>query len=208
MRAAHALNEENRRLILDCARELVFQKGFRGVTVDDILSAARITKGKFFHYFSSKDELFEELIREAVSSPEYPDYRVVLDECPARDPFEQLLFLVDRALVYHRKGPPAAIRLCLAATFFFSPDSDELRAVRRRVEGNMRVVERLLTACVGQDRLPASCFPKVLAMFPALLGIGGNVLGILFGKSQVSYNALAQFRGMLVTLRGEQKGNA
>src|SRR5262245_12771287 len=43
--------------ILGAARRLMLDRGFNATTVDDICAKARVTKGAFFHYFGSKDEL-------------------------------------------------------------------------------------------------------------------------------------------------------
>ncbi len=49
--------------IMDAAQTLVLSKGFVGTSVDDICHKAKLTKGSFFHYFKSKDELGEELLK-------------------------------------------------------------------------------------------------------------------------------------------------
>src|SRR5579864_9180367 len=46
-----------RQHIIDKAAQIVHRKGFASTTVDDILAAAGVGKGNFYHYFRSKDEL-------------------------------------------------------------------------------------------------------------------------------------------------------
>src|SRR5262245_21809153 len=48
-----------RKKILEAARTLFLEKGYEGASVDDICKAAKLTKGSFFHYFDSKDEVCE-----------------------------------------------------------------------------------------------------------------------------------------------------
>jgi TetR/AcrR family transcriptional repressor of nem operon len=43
--------------LLDAALTAVRAKGYTATTVDDICEAAGVTKGAFFHYFKSKEEL-------------------------------------------------------------------------------------------------------------------------------------------------------
>jgi TetR/AcrR family transcriptional repressor of nem operon len=43
--------------LLNTAMHVMRQKGFAATTVDDICKAAGLTKGSFFHYFASKEEL-------------------------------------------------------------------------------------------------------------------------------------------------------
>jgi AcrR family transcriptional regulator len=48
--------------ILDVAQRLVVTKGFEPMTINDILSELKISKGAFYHYFDSKAGLLEALI--------------------------------------------------------------------------------------------------------------------------------------------------
>ena len=43
--------------LLEAARDIIRAKGFVATTIDDICSAADVTKGAFFHHFRSKDAL-------------------------------------------------------------------------------------------------------------------------------------------------------
>jgi TetR/AcrR family transcriptional repressor of nem operon len=46
-----------RQHIIESAAGIVYRKGFAGTTVDDMLRAAGVGKGNFYHYFRSKDDL-------------------------------------------------------------------------------------------------------------------------------------------------------
>jgi TetR/AcrR family transcriptional repressor of nem operon len=43
--------------LLDAARDVIRAKGYAATTVDDICTAAGVTKGSFFHHFPSKEQL-------------------------------------------------------------------------------------------------------------------------------------------------------
>jgi len=43
--------------LLDAALSLIREKGFSATTVDDLCARAGVTKGAFFHYFKSKNDL-------------------------------------------------------------------------------------------------------------------------------------------------------
>lgn len=53
-----------RRQILDGARKVFLRQGFDGASMNDVASAAGVSKGTLYVYFSSKEDLFEILIRE------------------------------------------------------------------------------------------------------------------------------------------------
>lgn len=49
---------DTKKKIVRTATELINQKGFDNVTVDEIVQQCGIAKGSFYHYFSKKDDLF------------------------------------------------------------------------------------------------------------------------------------------------------
>ncbi|MCG8570930.1 MAG: TetR/AcrR family transcriptional regulator [Spirochaetes bacterium] len=57
---------ETKDKILKSAFKLFLKKGFTDVTINEIISKARITKGGFFYYFKSKDQLLFEVIDEYI----------------------------------------------------------------------------------------------------------------------------------------------
>jgi TetR/AcrR family transcriptional regulator, transcriptional repressor for nem operon len=48
---------ESRELLLAAAKSLILANGFAGTSVDAICKKAGLTKGSFYHFFSSKDRL-------------------------------------------------------------------------------------------------------------------------------------------------------
>ncbi|GBQ15635.1 TetR/AcrR family transcriptional regulator [Acetobacter cibinongensis] len=55
-------HEIAKRSILDSARPLIGARGFSAVGIAQILVAARIPKGSFYHYFDSKERFGEDLL--------------------------------------------------------------------------------------------------------------------------------------------------
>ena len=52
-----------RRQIVEGARQVFLSAGFDGASMNDIARTAGVSKGTLYAYFSSKDELFEAIIR-------------------------------------------------------------------------------------------------------------------------------------------------
>lgn len=48
--------------ILDAALRLLYTKGYEQMTIQDILDNVKISKGAFYHYFKSKQDLLEAII--------------------------------------------------------------------------------------------------------------------------------------------------
>ena len=48
--------------IVESARLLFNRHGFSGVSIDDIMAEAGLTRGGFYNHFSAKDELYAEVV--------------------------------------------------------------------------------------------------------------------------------------------------
>ncbi|MDF0603863.1 helix-turn-helix domain containing protein [Psychromarinibacter sp. C21-152] len=55
--------EERRSAILDAAARLLASRGWEALTVSEILGEAGLSKGGFYHHFSSKEDILEALVR-------------------------------------------------------------------------------------------------------------------------------------------------
>jgi AcrR family transcriptional regulator len=59
--------DETRDRVLKCALRLYRDKGYDNVTIEDICSAAEITRSAFYYHFNNKDILFDALYTEPFS---------------------------------------------------------------------------------------------------------------------------------------------
>ncbi|MFQ5593423.1 MAG: TetR/AcrR family transcriptional regulator [Anaerolineae bacterium] len=56
-------HDERRTEILDTARALFYRKGYDHTSIQDIIDTVGIAKGTFYHYFGSKVDLLDDLIK-------------------------------------------------------------------------------------------------------------------------------------------------
>ena len=75
--------------LLDAAQELMLAKGYVATTVDEICTAAGVTKGSFFHYFRNKEEFGEGAVGAVCASPGVGLRQCV--RCDRRPPGARLL---------------------------------------------------------------------------------------------------------------------
>lgn len=61
--------EKRRQEILAAALDLFIRKGYSATKISDIAQSVGMSVGLLFHYFASKEKLYEELIRYGVSGP-------------------------------------------------------------------------------------------------------------------------------------------
>ena len=55
--------------ILACSLDMIVSRGFEAMKIRDIAGRLKISTGLFFNYFSSKEQVYEELVRIALSGP-------------------------------------------------------------------------------------------------------------------------------------------
>lgn len=60
--------ERNRSQLLIVAREVFEERGYVETTVQDVIDAADVSRGTFYHYFDSKDAMFGQLLGELVEA--------------------------------------------------------------------------------------------------------------------------------------------
>ena len=78
-----------KRRIVSAAWQLFYEKGYNGTTVDDIIALSETSKGSFYYYFSSKDELLNTLAD--VLDNHYEELEERMD--PKMDCYDKLLFI-------------------------------------------------------------------------------------------------------------------
>ena len=62
---------EVRGKIVESARRLFNRRGFDGVSVDQIMSGAGLTRGGFYSYFGSKSDFYAEVLGCFFTDPEW-----------------------------------------------------------------------------------------------------------------------------------------
>ncbi|MFI0241350.1 TetR/AcrR family transcriptional regulator [Streptomyces sp. NPDC016845] len=65
---------ETRKIVLDTARRIVASKGYSAVGINEVLAAAGVPKGSFYHHFNSKDAFGE-----AMMQSYFDDYLATID---------------------------------------------------------------------------------------------------------------------------------
>lgn len=75
--------------IITAAWQLFYEQGYENTTVDEIIAAAKTSKGSFYHYFSGKDALLSTLAY--LFDEKYEELEETMDR--SMDSYEKLLFL-------------------------------------------------------------------------------------------------------------------
>jgi AcrR family transcriptional regulator len=85
---------DTRKSLLDAAARLIAERGYRGMTVNEIVARAGLSKGTFYWYFSCKDDVLFAVLEEHIDRPLY-----------------ELIELLKTAPAEHDMAPEASRRL-------------------------------------------------------------------------------------------------
>ena len=106
------LDSPTKERLLDAAEELMMAKGFAATTVEEICDEAKLTKGCFFHYFESKEQLGKEVLERFCASGAQRHASFCGDES---DPLKRVYNYIEGAIKLSRE--PGASKGCLLGSF-------------------------------------------------------------------------------------------
>jgi TetR/AcrR family transcriptional repressor of nem operon len=136
---------DTRQQILDTARAIIAGKGFAAVGLSEILAAAGVPKGSFYHWFRSKDQFGEALLQRHFES-----YLQQVDAClgtRGRAAPERLLDFFGQWHALQSGDDPQARCLVVKLSAEVCDLSEPMRVVLER--GTTQVVAKLET-CLAQ----------------------------------------------------------
>ena len=88
--------------ILDAAKKEFAKKGLGGARVDEIAEKVRANKRMIYHYFGSKDQLFQKVIEAAYVDIRTAEQKLNLDHLDPKDALERLIVFTWE---YYLKNP-------------------------------------------------------------------------------------------------------
>lgn len=170
-------HDNTRQHILDTGNRIIAGKGFSGVGLAEILEAARVPKGSFYHYFKSKEQYGQALLESY-----FDDYLADLDYLlgnPAISARERLLRYWQRWL--QSQGDDCQEQKCLVVKLSaeVADLSDAMRLTLR--DGTDRIVDRLaacIIAGIGDGSI-ATTAPRETAQTLYQLWLGASLLAKL-----------------------------
>lgn len=93
------------RRIMDAAIELFAERGFDGTSVQEIVSAAGLTKGALYHYYSSKSDLLHEIYHSLIRRQLDGLDRILARDLPPEETVRALLLdLVETTAAFKRES--------------------------------------------------------------------------------------------------------
>lgn len=137
-------SEQKRKLILETARKVFIEKGFKNVTMKDIVEACDISRGGLYLYFNSTKELFLEVLRLEASEADDVFSNNIPEDATAADILA--LFLKEQKKELLRKKN----NLTMATyEFYFSEDIPRKdNILKKQFDSAVKIINKLIEAGV------------------------------------------------------------
>ncbi len=172
-------NPAAREKLLETAQHLMLAKGYTATSVEEICEAANLTKGSFFHYFKSKEDLGKVVLERYINATFQ-----AIQNAPffkKSDPLQRLYGYIDFMIALSKD--PARRSGCLLGNFaqVLTDTHPEIR-----------------TQCAGHFRLWADMLKQELDAAKAAYNVKGLATGTL------ADHFIALFEGSLMLAKTRQ----
>lgn len=190
---------EGKARVLDAGLHVFRAKGYAATTVDDLCSVAGVTKGTFFHYFKTKEDL-------ALAAADY--WGEMVDREFASAPYQQLTDPVERVLGYidYRRSllrGDLADYTCLLGTLVQETYDLHPRirvACDRHISGPAGLLAADIAAAMQSRDIQADWTAESLALFTQSVLQGAFVLAKAKQGPQVAIDSVDHLRRYLELL--------
>jgi TetR/AcrR family transcriptional regulator, transcriptional repressor for nem operon len=192
---------ETRAKLLDAARDVIRAKGYAGSTVDDICAAAGVTKGSFFHYFDSKEELGVAAIERFGAMA-----ATLFGNAPYRaksDPRDRVLGYVDFRIAMLAGEIP--LYTCLIGTTVqeaYASHPNLRLACDRMLSEHVAELTRDVAAAKARYAPQASWNPESVGYFMQCVLQGAFIFAKAKQSAEIATASLGHLRNYLVSLLG------
>lgn len=191
--------------IMDAGQQLILEHGYGGMSVDQVIGAAGITKGAFFYHFKSKNELANALMdRFVVMDDALLHDLISRAEKLSHDPLQQYLIFVglfeERVRSLDKPHPG-----CLVASYIYQIEAFTPETRQAVIDGFKeweRVLVGKLKAAIKKQKpkLPVTAsqiYDNLLSQFE-----GGVIMGKLYNKTETLAEQVAQHKNYVELLFG------
>jgi TetR/AcrR family transcriptional repressor of nem operon len=190
--------------LLDAALSVIRAKGYAATTVDELCTAAGVTKGAFFHHFKSKDAL-------GVAAAEH--WSEITGALFAEAPYHRHADPLDRVLGYVafrkallRGGVPEFT--CLVGTMV-QETYQTVPAIRaacdRSISGHAATLEADIEAAMRDRRLSPDWTARSLALHTQAVLQGAFILAKAKGSAEIAADTVDHLIRYLTLLFGPGK---
>jgi AcrR family transcriptional regulator len=165
-----------RNAILDVAEQLVYSKGYEQMTIQDMINDLQISKGAFYHYFDSKQEVLEAMVERIGKGAVQLLLPIVHDPVlPALDKFQRYLDTLNQWKVGQKAFFLALLRV------WFTDDNAIVRQKLRTIaiRENAPLLSEIIRQGIQEGVMKATYPDQVGEVIMSLALDAGETIGAL-----------------------------
>ncbi len=165
---------QKKRFILETARKVFVEKGFKKVTMKDIVEACDISRGGLYLYFESTSQIFQEVMK--LESEEADDVfsDSIADDATAADIL--ILFLREQKKELLRKED--TLTQAIYEYYFQSQPVRKGNVLKRQFDSAVRIIEKLIETGVENGEFVCEDCRGMARNIMFVLEISAQTIGI------------------------------
>ena len=131
---------QKKKYILDTGRKVFVEKGFKSVTMKDIVEACEISRGGLYLYFESTDQILMEVLQMEADETDDVFTEQIAREDTAADILTLFLKEQKKELLQNKDNLTVAVY----EYFFAHKPTDKNNMLRRQFDAGVKVIEKLI----------------------------------------------------------------
>lgn len=186
---------QKKQYILDTAKKVFADKGYKRVTMKDIVEACEISRGGLYLYFDSIEQIFLEVLQADANETDDIFGQSIGDDDTAADILT--LFLKEQKKEILRRGN--SLTMATYEYFFEQENTDKNNMLRRQFDAGVRVLEKLIGTGIASGEFycedPRGAASNIMCVLEGL-----KVSALTFGVSEkmVDEQLLYIMQGLLI----------
>lgn len=187
---------QKRQYILEQARKVFMEKGYKNVTMKDVVEACDISRGGLYLYFGSTQELFLEVLKqEADEADDVFAVNITKDDTAADI---LTLFLKEQKKELLRKKNTLTVAVY---EYFFSHKEEKTNMLRKQFDDGVKVIEKLIEAGIASGEFycenPRGAASNIMYVLEGLK-IDSQTMGIT--EEMIDEQFLYLMEGLLIDM--------
>ena len=136
---------QKKQYILDTARKVFVEKGFKNVTMKDIVEACEISRGGEYLYFDSTEQILMEILQMEAQETDDVFSEHISEEDTAADILTLFLKEQKKEMLQKKNNLTVAVY----EYFFEHKSTDKNNMLRKQFDAGVRVIEKLIQAGIA-----------------------------------------------------------
>ena len=189
---------DTRTRILDAGIEIMLERSFHSVGLNQLLSAVNVPKGSFYHYFKSKEDFGVEVLRHYSQNANAERRQILGNRELSANPAERLLFLFTSGIESIEAGGCKCSCLLQKVAIEIANSSEAMRnQLAKGFNDMIGLFQEALDEAVADGFLPADLDTKSEAAFILDLWAGAQQRAAIIRDTDPLQRAVAVFRQRL-----------